>query len=214
MQVVRGFGVEHTLLGKFHGQFAAFRRATEDDCTELTLIRDIAGRRMPFYLWCQEVVQGQSVFEYGREKIRTDSDYDAYFKNWWVAESQSKFVRAFFGSSVADPYPAIDLDAVPECFRPCVELERVARGCWLLQAIAILPQYRGQGLAQQVLGKAESVAKASDTTRIALKVEEVDEVAFRTYQRNGYVEVDRRPYVHFPGSEDTGDVVLMWKEVN
>ena len=195
------------------GNALLFRSATEDDCTELALIRDIAGRRMPSYLWSQEVGQGQSYFEYGREKIRTDANFNGYFKNWLVAESQSKFVGAFFGFFVENPYPEIDLDSVPECFRPCRELERVASGCWLLQAIAILPQYRGKGLARQLLDKAGSVAKDSGTNRIALQVEEVNEVAFKTYQSNGYVEVDRRPYVHFPGSEDTGDVVLMWKEL-
>ena len=190
-----------------------FRIATEDDCTELALMIDVAGRRLPSYLWSQEVRQGQSYFEYGREKIRTDTNRNSYFENWLVAESQDKFVGAFFGFSVEDPYPEIDFDAVPECFRPCVELERIARGCWLLQAIAILPQYRGKGLARQLLDKAESVARDSGTNRIALQVEEVNEVAFKTYQRNGYIEVDRRPYVHFPGSDDTGEYVLMWKEL-
>ena len=191
-----------------------FRTATEDDCTELALILDVAGRRLPSYLWSQDTGQGQSCFEYGREKIRTDTNRNSYFKNWLVAESQDKFVGAFFGFSVADPYPEIDLDAVPECFRPCIELERVARGCWLLQAIAILPQYRGKGLARQLLGKAENVARDSGTKRIALQVEEVNEIAFNTYQKNGYIEVDRRPYIPFPGSDDTGDYVLMWKELN
>ncbi len=195
------------------GNALLFRSATEDDCTELALIRDIAGRRMPSYLWSQETGQGQSYFEYGREKIRTDANSNSYFKNWLVAEFQDKFVGAFFGFPIENPYPEIDLDTVPECFRPCIELERVAIGCWLLQAIAILPEYRGKGLARQLLNKAGSVAKDSGTNRIALQVEEVNEVAFKTYQSNGYVEVDRRPYVHFPGSEDTGDVVLMWKEL-
>jgi len=191
-----------------------FRTATEDDCTELALILDVAGRRLPSYLWSQDTGQGQSCFEYGREKIRTDTNRNSYFKNWLVAEFQDKFVGAFFGFSVDDPYPEIDLEAVPECFRPCVELERVARGCWLLQAIAILPQYRGKGLARQLLGKAENVARDSGTKRIALQVEEVNEIAFNTYQKNGYIEVDRRPYIPFPGSDDTGDYVLMWKELN
>ena len=195
------------------GNALLFRNATEDDCTELALIRDVAGRRMPSYLWSQETGQGQSYFEYGREIIRTDANNSAYFKNWLVAESQSKFVGAFFGFSVEDPYPEIDLDAVPECFRPCIELERVASGCWLLQVIAILPQYRGKGLARQLLDKAESVARDSGTNRIALQVEEVNEIAFNTYMRNGYIELDRRPYIPFPGSDDTGDYVLMWKEL-
>ena len=195
------------------GNALLFRSATEDDCTELALMLDVAGRRLPSYLWSQEVGQGQSYFEYGREAIRTDANRNSYFKNWLVAESQSKFVGAFFGFSVDDPYPDIDIDAVPECFRPCIELERVAIGCWLLQAIAILPQYRGKGLARQLLDKAESVARDSGTNRIALQVEEVNEIAFNTYMRNGYIEVDRRPYIPFPGSDDTGDYVLMWKEL-
>ena len=171
-----------------------FRSATEDDCTELALIMDVAGRRLPSYLWSQDAGQGQSYFEYGREKIRTDTSRNSYFKNWLVAEFQDKFVGAFFGFSVEDPYPEIDLEAVPECFRPCIELEKIASGCWLLQVIAILPQHRGKGLARQLLDKAESVAKTSGTNRIALQVEEVNEVAFNTYRKNGYVEVDRRPY--------------------
>ena len=188
-----------------------FRSATEDDCTELALIMDVAGRRLPSYLWSQDAGQRQSYFEYGREKIRTDTSRNSYFKNWLVAEFQDKFVGAFFGFSVEDSYPEIDLEAVPECFRPCIELEKIASGCWLLQVIAILPQHRGKGLARQLLDKAESVAKTSGTNRIALQVEEVNEVAFNTYRKNGYVEVDRRPYVPFPGSDDTGDYVLMWK---
>ena len=191
-----------------------FRSATEDDCTHLTLIRDMAGRRMPAYLWSQEVVQGQSCFEYGREKIRTDASFDAYFKNWRVAQLESKFVGAFFGFLVDDPYPDRDLDAVPECFRPCVELEKVASGAWMLQAIAILPEYRGKGFARQLLDEAARVASEAGTNRIALQAEEVNSVALRAYTRNGFVEADRRPYVHFPGSQDSGDVILMCKEIS
>ena len=50
-----------------------FRSATEEDCTELALILDVAGRSLPSYLWSQDTRQGQSYFEYGREEIRTDT---------------------------------------------------------------------------------------------------------------------------------------------
>ena len=196
------------------GDKLKFRTATEDDCTHLTLIRDMAGRRMPAYLWSQEVVQGQSCFEYGREKIRTDANLDAYFKNWQVAQLESKFVGAFFGFLVDDPYPDRNLETVPECFRPCVELEKVASGAWMLQAIAMLPEYRGKGFAGQLLDEAARVAAEAGTNRIALQAEEVNSVALRAYMRNGFVEVDRRPYVHFPGSQDSGDVILMCKEIS
>lgn len=196
------------------GRKLQFRAAVEGDCTHLTLIRDMAGRRMPAYLWSQEVTQGQSCFEYGREKIRTDATFDAYFKNWQVAQAGSAFVGAFFGFLVADPYPHRDMDAVPKCFRPCVELEKVASGAWMLQAIALLPEYRGQGFSGQLLDQAARVASNAGTNRVALQVEEVNSVALQAYMSNGFVEVDRRPYVHFPGSQDSGDVILMCKEIN
>ena len=196
------------------GNKLQFRSATEDDCTHLTLIRDMAGRRMPAYLWSQEVVQGQSCFEYGREKIRTDASFDAYFKNWRVAQLESNFVGAFFGFLVDDPYPDRVLESVPECFRACVELEKVESCAWMLQAIAILPEYRGKGFARQLLDEAARVASEAGTNRIALQAEEVNSVALRAYTRNGFVEVDRRPYVHFPGSQDSGDVILMCKEIS
>ena len=60
------------------GNALLFRSATEDDCTELALIRDIAGRRMPSNLWSQETGQGQSYFEYGRETIRTGFNIKIY----------------------------------------------------------------------------------------------------------------------------------------
>ena len=58
------------------------------------------------------------------------------------------------------------------------------------------------------------VALEAGTSRIALQAEEVNSVALRAYTRNGFVEVDRRPYVHFPGSQDSGDVILMCKEIS
>ena len=190
------------------GNKLQFRSAEEDDCTHLTLIRDMAGRRMPAFLWSQEVAQGQSCFEYGREKIRTDANFDAYFKNWRVAQLESKFVGAFFGFLVDDPYPDRDLEAVPECLRPCVELEKVASGAWMLQAIAMLPEYRGKGFVRQLLDEAARVAVEVGTNRIALQAEEVNSVALRAYTRNGFVEVGGRPGYYRRGQRSC-DAVLM-----
>ena len=196
---------------RFMNNSLQFRSATEDDSTELALILDVAGRGLPAWGWSQITKKGQSCLELGREQIRTDTSRSLHFENWHVAEFQNKFVGAFYGFSVEDPYPEIDFDTVPECFHPILELEKVASGCWLLQAMAIFPEHRGKGFAGQLLSKAESVAKASGTNRIALQVEEVNKVAFGFYQKNGYVEVDRRPYIPFPGSDDTGDYVLKCK---
>ena len=59
----------------------------------------------------------------------------------------------------------------------------------------------------------ELIAKEAGADRIALQVAEINEVAVNIYQMNGYFELARRPYVSFPGSDDSGDYILMGKQL-
>jgi len=190
-----------------------FRIGKETDSTYLALILDAAGRRVPSYLWGKDTEPGQSVFEYGREKIRTDMSLRSFHKNWCIAEIQNDLVGAFFGFPVEKPYPETDFTTLPECLHPIIELEQLASGYWLLQAVAILPEYRGKGFVRQLLAKVELIAKEAGADRIALQVAEINKVAVNIYQMNGYFELARRPYVSFPGSDDSGDYILMGKQL-
>ena len=190
-----------------------FRIGQETDSTQLALVLDSAGRRLPSYLWGQFAEPGQSVFEYGREKIRTDIIRKSFHKNWYVAETQNNFVGAFFGFLVEKPYPEIDFDTLPKCMHPIIELEQLASGSWLLQALAILPEYRGNGFVRQLLDKAELVAQEAGAAQITLQVGEINKLAVNIYQMNRYFELARRPYRSFPGSHDFGDYILMSKQL-
>lgn len=190
-----------------------FRKGNHNDSTNLALVFDSAGRRVPAYFWFQYAASGQSFFEFGREKIRTDYETSSYCKNWYVGESQSEFAGAFFGFVVDDPYPEIDYDNEPEWWVPFLELERIASGSWLLQAISILPEYRGRGLAGAFLSKADEVAQAKGVNSITLQVEEINQIALKTYVKHGYSEVSRRELIPFSFSDDTGDIILMQKSL-
>ena len=191
-----------------------FRSGAADDATTLALIFDAAGRRIVSYFWSLYAAEGQSFFEFGRENIRTNLDGKSFHKNWQIAELDNKLLGAFFGFRVADPYPAINYDEEPEWWIPFLELEKLASGSWLLQAISILPEYRGQGHANVLLAKAEEVAKANGAKKISLQVEEVNQIALKTYTSNGYTELARRQLIPFPFSEDTGDIILMGKNLD
>ena len=190
-----------------------FRIGTADDATTLALIFDAAGRRVPSYFWSQYAADGQSFFEFGREKIRTDTEGKSYYNNWYVAEKNSNFIGAFFGFIVDNPYPEIDYEEEPEWWIPFKELEMLASGTWLLQVISILPEHRGKNYAKDLLMKAEDVAREYGAKKITLQVEEINTLAMKTYLKNGYQEVDRRELIPFPFSNDTGDIVLMEKSI-
>tara|TARA_B100000674_G_C37845030_1_gene917197 strand:+ start:411 stop:995 length:585 start_codon:yes stop_codon:yes gene_type:complete len=191
-----------------------FRSGAADDATTLALIFDAAGRRIVSYFWSLYAAEGQSFFEFGRENIRTNLDGKSFHKNWQIAELDNKLLGAFFGFRVADPYPEINYDEEPEWWIPFLELEKLASGSWLLQAISILPEYRGQGHANVLLAKAEEVAKANGAKKISLQVEEVNQIALKTYTSSGYTELARRQLIPFPFSEDTGDIILMGKNLD
>ena len=55
--------------------------------------------------------------------------------------------------------------------------------------------------------------KALGLKSISLQVEEVNNIALEIYKKNGFEEIDRRPYIPFPGSHDTGDFILMMKNL-
>ena len=190
-----------------------FRIGKADDATTLALLFDAAGRRIPCYFWSQYAEDGQSFFEFGREKIRTDTEGKSYYKNWYVAEKNSNFIGAFFGFIVDNPYPEIDYVEEPEWWIPFKELEMLASGTWLLQVISILPEHRGKNYAKDLLMKAEDVAREYGAKKITLQVEEINTLAMKTYLKNGYREVDRRELIPFPFSNDTGDIVLMEKSI-
>ena len=190
------------------------RKANREDSTNLALCMDMAARGLSAWGWGQFVQKGQSPFEFGRERIRTDNSSNLYFENWFVAEKNNKLIGAFLGFVVQEPYKDPDFNSIPKYFHPIIELEKGASGCWLLQAISILPEYRSMGYAIHLLREVEKIAKNTGVNKIALQVEDENTIALGFYEKNNYVEIDRRPVIPFPGSKDGGNYLLMRKDLD
>jgi GNAT superfamily N-acetyltransferase len=135
----------------------------------------------------------------------------SHYSKWHLAEQDGQTVGAFFGFSVSDPYGKVDLSEVEAPFRPLIELEMAASGCWLLQAIAVFPEFRGKGFGSLLVDRACDVARSLGHRRIALQVESPNGRAITVYSRRGFSEKARRPFVPFTGSDDSGDWILMVK---
>ena len=74
-------------------------------------------------------------------------------------------------------------------------------------------EYRGQGHAHELLSKAEEVAKDNGANKITLQVEAINQIALKIYTSTGYAELARRELVQFPFAQDTGDIILMEKNL-
>jgi len=78
-----------------------------------------------------------------------------------------------------------------------------------LLTIAILPDYRGQGLAQEMLVELESWAKAKGATEVILEVDTKNESAIRLYKFARYEEISTRANYYALGV----DALVMRKEI-
>ena len=78
-----------------------------------------------------------------------------------------------------------------------------------LLTIAILPDFRGQGLAQAMLTELESWAKSKGATEVILEVDTKNESAIRLYQLSDYEEISMRANYYGLGV----DALVMRKEL-
>jgi ribosomal-protein-alanine N-acetyltransferase len=78
-----------------------------------------------------------------------------------------------------------------------------------LLTIAILPDFRGQGLAQEMLAELENWAKAKGATEVILEVDTKNESAIRLYNCARYEEISTRANYYGLGI----DALIMRKEL-
>lgn len=194
-------------------QGVTFRAGRPEDSSDLALLFDAASRRICSWYWSTLAAPGQSWFEVGRGRVLNQTDKAGHHSKWHVAEAEGRIIGALFGFSVPDPYDQPDLNEVGAPLRALVELEIVAKGCWLLQAVALFPEYRGNGYGPALIERACQAARDAGHRRIALEVESPNTGAISLYRKCGFAEWDRRTYVPFPGSDDEGDWILMAKDL-
>lgn len=194
-------------------QGLTFRAGRPEDASDLAILLDAASRRIASWFWSTIAAPGQSWLEVGRDRVLNLPDTTNYHSKWHLAEVGGRTIGAFFGFSVPDPYDRLDLDELPPPLRAMFELEVVAKGCWLLQAVAIFPEQRGKGHGPALIAHACEAARAAGHRRIALEVESPNTGAISLYRKCGFVEWERRAFVPFPGSDDEGDWILMAKDL-
>jgi ribosomal-protein-alanine N-acetyltransferase len=78
-----------------------------------------------------------------------------------------------------------------------------------LLTIAVLPDFRGQGIAQSMLADLESWAKAKGATEVILEVDTKNETAIRLYNLARYEEISTRTNYYALGV----DALVMRKEL-
>jgi ribosomal protein S18 acetylase RimI-like enzyme len=187
------------------------RKAVPAQSRVLAELMNTAGDGIPAYLWAGDAAPGEDAIDVGARRVaRAEGNFS--YANTHIVMATSQIAGMLLSYRLPDPCDPSPGDA-PEVVRPLLELESLVPGSWYVNAVAISPGYRGQGVGSRLLGLAEALARAAGATTLSLVVAEANSGAKRLYERLDYACIARRPIVPFPGAPHEGDWLLMTKPV-
>jgi len=185
------------------------RPARKSDSRIIAELFEIASDGVASYVWStlQADYPDLPLLEIGRlryERERTPFSH----QNCLLAEHEGEvrgMMHAYPVDAPTDPSPGEQ--PVDPVLKPYSELE--APGSLYIAGMAVLPEFRRQGLGARFLEAARERAQGLGLPELSLLCFAGNTGARRLYERTGFVVVDWRPVVPHPMIRHTGDVLLM-----
>lgn len=189
-----------------------FRAATPDDAADLVRLMDMAAHGLANWMWSEIAQPGETPTQVGIERTRREEGGFSY-KNATVYEVDGRPAGMLLGGVIPREPEEIDYTSLARPLHPLVELEAEAPGTWYVNAIAVEPDYRGQGIGTALLDLAVRYAADLDAAGLSLITAEQNNRAVQLYHRLGYEEAGRRPIIPYPGDPHEGDWLLMTRSL-
>lgn len=188
------------------------RQARRSDASDMAVLVDTAGFGLPVFVWRDSVERGEadSVLEAGRARALRDEGSFSWH-NAVMAEFDGHTAGLLVGYRQPDEVDQADPAGVNPVFRPLVELEALAPATWYVNAVATFPEFRGRGVGSALVAKADRMGADTGAAGVSLIVQDDNVAAIRFYERSGFRETARRPFVPFPGCRPARTWVLMIK---
>ena len=187
-----------------------FRRGAIEDAPALTELVNYAGEGLPHYLWSTLANPGENPWDVGLARAARDEGGFSY-RNAFMIERDGQCAGALIGYEIPDEPETLSAD-MPAMFVPLQELENLAPDTWYVNVLAVMPQFRKQGLGTALLGLAEALAQDQSKSGLSVIVSDANAGARRLYERCGYTERASRPMVKERWRNPGQNWVLLTKE--
>lgn len=189
------------------------RPACFEDARAIARLIDIAGEGIPNLLWSNMAEPGQSALDVGQAKACCDVGGLSYC-NALVAEAEGSVVGMLLGYIVEQPDEEISEDPakLPDLAGPIVALEAQSVGTFYIDALAVLPGWRGCGIGSHLLVAAEQRARNLSATNMSIQHFAHNKNAVKLYSRAGF-QASAQSSALSPHCQhrNTGDVELLFK---
>jgi ribosomal protein S18 acetylase RimI-like enzyme len=189
-----------------------FRRATLADARAIAQLTAYAGEGIPDFFWAEESKPGETPLDIGaRRAARTGVNF--CYENAIVGDDNGRVSAVLLGYPIDDTDPG-DLSDMSPLVHPLCRLECLAPGSWYINVMAVMPDYRRQGLGGRLLRLADALARAEGRGVTSLIVSSENPEAKRLYESNGFRILASEPSVAHPKLKPHGDWLLMTRSVS
>jgi ribosomal protein S18 acetylase RimI-like enzyme len=202
-----------------------FRSATVNDCYTIAQLFRIASDGVADYIWSTltDDYPGLTPVEIGATRYASEESLFSY-KNCVLAERNGNPIGMMLTFPIAESeHPETPLEDKNNPEKNDTNAEPItsnepdvlapygleALGSWYICALALFPEFRGQGIGTQFLAIANQQAAARGFSELSLLCFEQNTRAFKLYQRHGFSVIDRTEVVPHPLIHHTGDILLM-----
>lgn len=186
------------------------RPATRNDALHVAAIVDIAGHGIDLESWLRDSGEDHAVLEAARRAASADANSPYHFSKAYVVEVDGTIAGGLVGELLTqnEDYAA----EISPALMPLVSLETRLIGYWSILAIATYSEFRGKGLATQLLAHAGQLAVAAGAKGLCLTVEDTNLPAISVYQRLGFVTGDSLRWVAYGGRSGPHEWIMMKRD--
>lgn len=79
-----------------------------------------------------------------------------------------------------------------------VALQDASNGCWYMERLAVLPEYRHKGIGRKLMDHAFGTVKERGGSRISIGIINENKVLKNWYKEYGFIETGTRTFGHLP----------------
>jgi ribosomal protein S18 acetylase RimI-like enzyme len=187
----------------------SIRPAQRNDALHVAALVDIAGHGIEAEFWRDNVDDDLSPIAAARRLIIEDKTLPYHLSKAFVLEVDGEVAGLMVGGLVPE-VKTIDAE-FPRYFKPLLELENLAVGFWAVIGVAVYREFRGRGLARQLLDHAEILARRANARGLSIVVEDTNRSAITLYRNWGFVDRETRPWLSFNGRTGPQNWVLLTK---
>ena len=151
-----------------------------------------------------------SVLSAARRLVLEDRNLPYHYSRAHVLEFDGRVAGGLIGGLTGEE-PSLK-DWAPY-LEPLATLENRVPGYWNVLAIAIYPEFRGQGLASKLLDHAVQLASQSGARGLSIVVEDSNTAAITLYKKKGFETAESLPWMAYGGRIGPNNWLMLTKSI-